>query len=120
MDPNDLHRVGRKEIRELGMTLVIGARRKPPPVHLYRALLMAQVASSKHEHTRQGQQHTHTDTRVQDQQMVLTQISESAVQCLTLQSYKEINSRVWQEVESLLHFPDIKTLEHVLSKKINK
>lgn len=37
-----LHFIPRKEIRELGMTLVIGARRKPPPVHLYRALLMAQ------------------------------------------------------------------------------
>lgn len=33
----------RKEIRELGMTLVINARKKSPPLHLYKALLMAQV-----------------------------------------------------------------------------
>lgn len=31
------------------MTLVIGARKKPPPLHLYKALLMAQVASNKPE-----------------------------------------------------------------------
>lgn len=59
-DPYNLSHAGRKEIRELGMTLVIGARRKLPPVHLYRALLMAQVAFNKHEHTRQGQQNAHT------------------------------------------------------------
>jgi len=33
----------RKEVRELGMTLVLDARRKPPSLHLYKALLMAQV-----------------------------------------------------------------------------
>lgn len=59
-NPYNLYHVGRKEIRELGMTLVIGARRKLPPVHLYKALLMAQVAFSEREHTRQGQQNTHT------------------------------------------------------------
>lgn len=37
-----LHSIPRKEIRELGMTLVINARKKPPPLHLYKALLMAQ------------------------------------------------------------------------------
>lgn len=33
----------RKDVRELGMTLVINGRKKPPPLHLYKALLMAQV-----------------------------------------------------------------------------
>lgn len=33
----------RKEIQELGMTLVINARKKAPPPNLYKALLMAQV-----------------------------------------------------------------------------
>ncbi|TMS19599.1 Pleckstrin homology domain-containing family G member 4B [Larimichthys crocea] len=37
-----LHSIPRKEIRELGMTLVINARKKPPPLQLYKALLMAQ------------------------------------------------------------------------------
>uniref|UniRef100_A0A8C2ZXN2 Quattro n=1 Tax=Cyclopterus lumpus TaxID=8103 RepID=A0A8C2ZXN2_CYCLU len=37
-----LHSIPRKEVRELGMTLVLNARRKPPSLHLYRALLMAQ------------------------------------------------------------------------------
>ncbi|KAG7229718.1 hypothetical protein INR49_012514 [Caranx melampygus] len=37
-----LHSIPRKEVRELGMTLVINARKKPPPLHLYKALLMAQ------------------------------------------------------------------------------
>nr|XP_046240272.1 uncharacterized protein LOC124056657 isoform X2 [Scatophagus argus]XP_046240274.1 uncharacterized protein LOC124056657 isoform X2 [Scatophagus argus] len=37
-----LHSIPRKEIRELGMTLVINARKKPPLFHLYKALLMAQ------------------------------------------------------------------------------
>ncbi|XP_073323585.1 quattro [Pagrus major] len=37
-----LHSIPRREIRELGMTLVINARKKPPPLHLYKALLMAQ------------------------------------------------------------------------------
>ncbi|XP_037620244.1 uncharacterized protein KIAA1755-like [Sebastes umbrosus] len=34
--------IPRKEVRELGMTLVINARKKPPSPHLYKALLMAQ------------------------------------------------------------------------------
>ncbi|XP_068171804.1 quattro isoform X2 [Antennarius striatus] len=38
-----LHSIPRKDIRELGMTLVINARKKPPSLHLYKALLMAQV-----------------------------------------------------------------------------
>ncbi|XP_035517775.1 quattro [Morone saxatilis] len=37
-----LHSIPRKEIRELGMTLVINARKKPPSLQLYKALLMAQ------------------------------------------------------------------------------
>ncbi|XP_029358891.1 quattro [Echeneis naucrates] len=37
-----LHSIPRKEIQELGMTLVINARKKPPPLQLYKALLMAQ------------------------------------------------------------------------------
>ncbi|KAF7656820.1 hypothetical protein LDENG_00036000 [Lucifuga dentata] len=37
-----LHSIPRKDTRELGMTLVIDARKKPPPLHLYKALLMAQ------------------------------------------------------------------------------
>lgn len=43
----------RKEIRELGMTLVINARKKSPPLHLYKALLMAQVRPT---HLQQQQQ----------------------------------------------------------------
>ncbi|XP_068615187.1 pleckstrin homology domain-containing family G member 4B-like [Brachionichthys hirsutus] len=46
-----LHSIPRKDIRELGMTLVINARRKPPSLHLYKALLMAQVkATGLHAH----------------------------------------------------------------------
>ncbi|XP_040059586.2 quattro [Gasterosteus aculeatus] len=37
-----LHSIPRKEVRELGMTLVINSRKKPPTLHLYKALLMAQ------------------------------------------------------------------------------
>ncbi|XP_063766791.1 quattro isoform X2 [Eleginops maclovinus] len=37
-----LHSIPRKEVRELGMTLVINARKKAPSVHFYKALLMAQ------------------------------------------------------------------------------
>ncbi|XP_068455068.1 puratrophin-1-like [Clinocottus analis] len=37
-----LHSIPRKEVGELGMTLVMDARRKPPPLLLYKALLMAQ------------------------------------------------------------------------------
>ncbi|XP_044205807.1 quattro [Thunnus albacares] len=37
-----LHTIPRKDVRELGMTLVINARKKTPPPHLYKALLMAQ------------------------------------------------------------------------------
>ncbi|XP_017278402.1 uncharacterized protein LOC108239883 isoform X2 [Kryptolebias marmoratus] len=38
-----LHSIpSRKDVRELGMTLVINARKKLPPLHLYKALLMAQ------------------------------------------------------------------------------
>ncbi|XP_034725087.1 pleckstrin homology domain-containing family G member 4B-like [Etheostoma cragini] len=37
-----LHSIPRKEVRDLGMTLVINARKKPPLLHLYKALLMAQ------------------------------------------------------------------------------
>ncbi|XP_058487483.1 uncharacterized protein KIAA1755-like isoform X1 [Solea solea] len=37
-----LHSIPRKDVRELGMTLVINAKKKPPPLHLYKALLMAQ------------------------------------------------------------------------------
>lgn len=37
-----LHSIPRKEVRELGMTLVINARKKPPSLHLFKALLMAQ------------------------------------------------------------------------------
>lgn len=37
-----LHTIPRKDVRELGMTLVINARKKPPPPCLYKALLMAQ------------------------------------------------------------------------------
>ncbi|XP_047439853.1 quattro [Mugil cephalus] len=37
-----LHSIPRKDVRELGMTLVINSRKKPPPLHLYKALLMAQ------------------------------------------------------------------------------
>ncbi|XP_076610515.1 quattro isoform X1 [Chaetodon auriga] len=37
-----LHSIPRKEIRELGITLVINARKKPPSLQLYKALLMAQ------------------------------------------------------------------------------
>uniref|UniRef100_A0A667XMM7 protein-glutamine gamma-glutamyltransferase n=1 Tax=Myripristis murdjan TaxID=586833 RepID=A0A667XMM7_9TELE len=38
-----LHSIPRKEVRDLGMTLVIDARKKPPPLFLYKALLMAQM-----------------------------------------------------------------------------
>lgn len=55
------YRAVRKEIRELGMTLVIGARKKPPPLHLYKALLMAQVASNKPEYTGAKFNNTHTN-----------------------------------------------------------
>lgn len=41
--PNIVPCFDSKEIRELGMTLVINARKKAPPLHLYKALLMAQV-----------------------------------------------------------------------------
>lgn len=37
-----LHNIPRKDVRELGMTLAINARKKPPPSYLYKALLMAQ------------------------------------------------------------------------------
>ncbi|KAM9860037.1 quattro [Aulostomus maculatus] len=37
-----LHSIPRKDVRELGMTLVINARKKSPPSDLYKALLMAQ------------------------------------------------------------------------------
>ncbi|XP_023811025.1 uncharacterized protein LOC101173699 isoform X1 [Oryzias latipes] len=37
-----LHAIPRKDVRQLGMTLIINARKKPPPLHLYKALLMAQ------------------------------------------------------------------------------
>uniref|UniRef100_A0A3Q2SZR5 Quattro n=1 Tax=Fundulus heteroclitus TaxID=8078 RepID=A0A3Q2SZR5_FUNHE len=37
-----LQSIPRKDVRELGMTLVINGRKKPPPLHLYKALLMAQ------------------------------------------------------------------------------
>ncbi|XP_015256561.1 PREDICTED: uncharacterized protein LOC107101971 isoform X2 [Cyprinodon variegatus] len=37
-----LHSIPRKDVRELGMTLVINGRKKLPPLHLYKALLMAQ------------------------------------------------------------------------------
>ncbi|KAM9759771.1 quattro isoform 1-T1 [Menidia menidia] len=37
-----LHSIPRKDVRELGMALVINARKRPPPVQLYKALLMAQ------------------------------------------------------------------------------
>ncbi|KAM7005870.1 quattro [Tautogolabrus adspersus] len=37
-----LHSIPRKEVQELGMTLVINARKKPPSLHFYKALLMAQ------------------------------------------------------------------------------
>ncbi|XP_067099159.1 quattro [Osmerus mordax] len=37
-----LHSIPRKEVRDLGMTLVIDARKKPPPSVLYKALLMVQ------------------------------------------------------------------------------
>lgn len=33
----------RKDVQELGMTLIVDARKKAPPPHLYKALLMAQV-----------------------------------------------------------------------------
>lgn len=57
-----VHCVDRKEIRELGMSLVINARKRPPPLHLYRALLMAQVKpTSLHAHatTIQDQHYLH-------------------------------------------------------------
>uniref|UniRef100_A0A3Q2YVQ1 Quattro n=1 Tax=Hippocampus comes TaxID=109280 RepID=A0A3Q2YVQ1_HIPCM len=37
-----LHSIPRKDVQELGMTLVVDARKKAPPPHLYKALLMAQ------------------------------------------------------------------------------
>ncbi|XP_024126437.1 quattro isoform X1 [Oryzias melastigma] len=37
-----LHSIPRKDVRELGITLLINARKRPPPLHLYKALLMAQ------------------------------------------------------------------------------
>ncbi|RVE72447.1 hypothetical protein OJAV_G00040110 [Oryzias javanicus] len=37
-----LHTIPRKDVRELGITLLINARKRPPPLHLYKALLMAQ------------------------------------------------------------------------------
>ncbi|KAM4613204.1 quattro isoform 2-T2 [Polymixia lowei] len=37
-----LHSIPRKDVRDLGMTLVIDARKKPPPPLLYKALLMVQ------------------------------------------------------------------------------
>ncbi|XP_054641466.1 puratrophin-1-like isoform X2 [Dunckerocampus dactyliophorus] len=37
-----LHSIPRKDVRELGLTLVIDARKKTPPPDLYKALLMAQ------------------------------------------------------------------------------
>uniref|UniRef100_A0A8C9X0R8 protein-glutamine gamma-glutamyltransferase n=1 Tax=Sander lucioperca TaxID=283035 RepID=A0A8C9X0R8_SANLU len=43
-----LHSIPRKEVRELGMTLVINARKKPPLLHLYKALLMEQALHAVH------------------------------------------------------------------------
>ncbi|XP_071192706.1 puratrophin-1-like isoform X2 [Salvelinus alpinus] len=37
-----LHSIPRKEVRDLGMTVVIDARKKPPPSFFYKALLMVQ------------------------------------------------------------------------------
>ncbi|KAM3877939.1 quattro [Diretmus argenteus] len=37
-----LHSIPRKDVQDLGMTLVIDARKRPPPLLLYKALLMAQ------------------------------------------------------------------------------
>lgn len=37
-----LHTIPRREVSELGLTLVINSRKKPAPVSLYQALLMAQ------------------------------------------------------------------------------
>ncbi|XP_037107684.1 uncharacterized protein LOC119123025 isoform X1 [Syngnathus acus] len=37
-----LHSIPRKDVQELGMTLVVDARKKAPPPQLYKALLMAQ------------------------------------------------------------------------------
>ncbi|XP_074532181.1 quattro [Halichoeres trimaculatus] len=37
-----LHSIPRREVQELGMTLVINARKKPPPLHFFKALLRAQ------------------------------------------------------------------------------
>ncbi|XP_077458578.1 quattro isoform X2 [Stigmatopora argus] len=37
-----LHSIPKKDVRELGMTLVVDSRKKSPPPHLYKALLMAQ------------------------------------------------------------------------------
>lgn len=46
MRSNTTQRFVRKDVRELGMTLVINARKKTPPPHLYKALLMAQVKTT--------------------------------------------------------------------------
>uniref|UniRef100_A0A8C8DZI6 protein-glutamine gamma-glutamyltransferase n=1 Tax=Oryzias sinensis TaxID=183150 RepID=A0A8C8DZI6_9TELE len=43
-----LHAIPRKDVRQLGMTLIINARKKPPPLHLYKALLMAQALHPVH------------------------------------------------------------------------
>ncbi|KAM6980671.1 quattro [Aplochiton taeniatus] len=37
-----IHSIPRKEVRDLGLTLVMDARKKPPPPLLYKALLMVQ------------------------------------------------------------------------------
>lgn len=52
MCPNMIHRVSRKEVQELGLTLVINARKKPPSPHIYRALMMVQVEPTSYQCTR--------------------------------------------------------------------
>lgn len=70
MCPDMIRRFGRKEVRELGMTLVINARKKPPSPHLYKALLMAQVKTTNlHIHVRINtctQKHSHPHTMTSD------------------------------------------------------
>lgn len=60
MCTNMIQCFARKEVRELGMTLVINARKKPPSLHFYKALLMAQVKKKKPACTCPTQQYLHS------------------------------------------------------------
>lgn len=105
---------GRREIRELGMTLVINARKKPPPLHLYKALLMAQVKTiSLHAHVWIYNARTHTDTQTHNQMQTDVschvlwftdkepddRVSESSWKCSDTLSFQVCARWWWRETQ---------------------